>query len=208
MNLLDIKTIVFDLGGVLFTSGTTLAIKKISTNYGINYRKVGEIFLDKTHKLGYKLRSGMISMEEFLDKVIKKLNLEEEDKEHIQNIWFNSYIPHFGMFDLLKKLKINYRLVIFSGNVKARIDFLNNRYDFLKYFDDYVFSYIYHHNKAEIEFYNELLNHLKCKPNQSLLIDDSSKTVKIARSFGLNANIFYYPEKLIKDLKNFNIKIN
>ncbi len=204
----DIKTIVFDLGGVLFTSGTTLAIKKIAINYGINYRKVGVIFLDKTHELGYKLRSGMISMEEFLDNVIKKLNLEEEDKEHIQNIWFNSYIPHFGMFDLIKNLKKNYRLVIFSGNVKTRIAFLNKRYDFLKYFDDYVFSYIYHHNKKEIEFYNELINHLGCEPNQSLLIDDSSKAVKIARSLNLNAIIYYYPEKLIKDLKNFNIKIN
>jgi len=88
------------------------------------------------------------------------------------------------------------------------IDFLNKRYDFLKYFDDYVFSYIYHHNKEEIEFYYELLNHLKCEPNQSLLIDDSSKAVKIARSLGTNAIIFYYPEKLIKDLKNLNIKIN
>lgn len=204
----DIKTIVFDLGGVLFTSGTTLAIKKIATNYGINYRKVGVIFIDKTHELGYKLRSGMISMEEFLDIVIKKLNLEEEDKEHIQNIWFNSYIPHFGMLDLLKNLKNNYRLVAFSGNVKTRIDFLNNRYDFLKYFDDSVFSYIYHHNKNEIEFYYELLNHLNCEPNQSLLIDDSSKTVKIAKSIGLNAIIFYYPEKLIKDLEKFNIKMN
>lgn len=208
MTQFDIKTIVFDLGGVLFTSGTTLAIKKIAINYGINYRKVGVIFLDKTHELGYKLRSGMISMEEFLDNVIKKLNLEEEDKEHIQNIWFNSYIPHFGMFDLIKNLKKNYRLVIFSGNVKTRIAFLNKRYDFLKYFDDYVFSYIYHHNKKEIEFYNELINHLGCEPNQSLLIDDSSKAVKTARSLNLNALIFYYTEKLIKDLKNFNIKIN
>lgn len=208
INQLDIKTIVFDLGGVLFTSGTTLAIKKIATNYGINYRKVAEIFLDKTHKLGYKLRSGTISMEEFLDNAIEKLELEDNDKEHIKNIWFNSYIPHFGMLELIKNLKKNYRLVIFSGNVKTRIDFLNKRYDFLKYFDDYVFSYIYHHNKKEIEFYNELLNHLDCEPNQSLLIDDSSKAVKTARSLNLNAIIFYYPEKLIKDLKNFNIKIN
>ncbi len=133
--------------------------------------------------------------------------MEEEDKEHIKNIWFNSYIPNYGMFDLIKSLKKNYRLVVFSGNVKRRIDFLNKRYNFLKYFHDTIFSYDYHHNKEEIEFYYELLDHINCEPNQALLIDDSSKAVKIARSIGLNAIIFYYPKKLITDLEKFKIII-
>lgn len=111
------------------------------------------------------------------------------------------------MFDLLKSLKKYYRLVVFSGNVKMRIEFLNNRYDFLKYFDDYVFSFIYHHNKEEIEFYYELLKLINCEPNHALWIDDSSKAVKMARSIGLNAIVFYYPEKLIKDLEKFKVII-
>ena len=88
------------------------------------------------------------------------------------------------MFDLIKSLKKNYRLVVFSGNVKRRIDFLNKRYNFRKYFDDYVFSYTFHHDKEEIEFYYELLKHINCKLNQALLIDDSNKAVKMARTIG------------------------
>ncbi len=208
MSNYDIKTIVFDLGGVIFSSGTTLAIKKISNNFGVDYRKVYSLFIDKTNRLGYKLRAGIITMDEFLETSVKKLGLKKSDKEHIKNIWFNSYLPHYGMIDLLKKLNNGYRLVVFSGNVKDRIEFLDKRYNFMKYFDDSVFSFDFHHNKKEIEFYEELLKHLNCEPKQAILIDDDKETINFAQSVGINTITFYYPEKLFEDLKAFNVKIN
>lgn len=203
-----IKTLVFDLGGVYFTRGSYLAIEKIIDIYSIKEdHLVREFFKDSYKKEGHKIRLGLINMDEFEQAFVSSFNLDIDNIHHIRNIWFGAYVPHYKMEDLVLQLK-NYRLILFSGNIKERIEFLDNRYDFLKYFDAHLFSYEYQKNKNDIEFYKELLNHLNCEPSEALMIDDESKNVKIAESLGLNAILYYYTEQLVEELKKYNIVIN
>ena len=71
-----IKTIVFDLGGVFFTSGTQLAVLKINERYNIQDRKsLGLFFKSRPNSEGGLLRLGHISMDDFemaLEKVLSK----------------------------------------------------------------------------------------------------------------------------------------
>ena len=205
----DIKTIVFDLGGVYFTSGSTLAIEKIKEIYNIEDETLlREIFTDKPTTEGYLLRKGLITIDEFEEQLFKKLGINRKERKHTRYIWFGSYCVHFGIEELLQLLKKNYRLVIFSGNVRERVEYLDKKCNFLRYFDDTVFSFDYQKNKNEIEFYKELIKHLKCKPSEALLIDDEKKNILIARSLGMNGIHYYYTEKLIEDLKKYNINLN
>ena len=205
----DIKTIVFDLGGVYFTSGTTLAIAKIKEIYNIEDETLlREIFTDKPTTEGYLLRKGLITIDEFEEQLFKKLGINRKERKHTRYIWFGSYCVHFGIEELLQLLKKNYRLVIFSGNVRERVEYLDNKCNFLRYFDDTVFSFDYQKNKNEIEFYKELIKHLKCEPSEALLIDDEKKNILIARSMGMNGIHYYYTEKLIEDLKKYDISLN
>ena len=205
----DIKTIVFDLGGVYFTSGSTLAIEKIKEIYNIEDETLlREIFTDKPTTEGYLLRKGLITIDEFEEQLFKKLGINRKERKHTRYIWFGSYCVHFGIEELLQLLKKNYRLVIFSGNVRERVEYLDKKCNFLRYFDDTVFSFDYQKNKNEIEFYKELIKHLKCEPSEALLIDDEKKNILIARSMGMNGIHYYYTEKLIEDLKKYDISLN
>ena len=204
----DIKTIVFDLGGVVFTSGSILAIEKIQEIYNIKDKSLlQEIFVDKPNTEGYLIRKGLISIDEFEDQLFTKLEINKKEKKHTRYIWFGSYCIHYGIEDLLQFLKKKYRLIIFSGNVRERVEYLEQKCGFLKYFDDTVFSFDYQKNKNDIEFYKELINHLDCEPSEAILIDDEKKNVIIARSLGLNGIHFYYTEKLIEDLKKYNVTV-
>lgn len=206
----DIKTIIFDLGGVYFTPGTSLAINKIIDSYDISKNettKLKQFFSDNPGTEGFLLRRGLMTMEEFEEKLFLKFNLQNKNKKHIRYIWFGSYAPHYGMEDLIKNLKKTYRLVIFSGNVRERVQFLNDRYNFLKYFDETVFSFDYQLNKDDTEFYQELLNHIECQPNQAIVVDDEKKNIKRAKQIGLNGIYFFYTEQLIEELKSYNVKI-
>ena len=205
----NIKTIVFDLGGVYFTSGSILAIEKIKEIYNIEDETLlREIFTDKPKTEGYLLRKGLITIDEFEEQLFKKLGINRKERKHTRYIWFGSYCVHYGIEELLQLLKRNYRLVIFSGNVRERIEYLDEKCNFLRYFDDTVFSFDYQKNKNEIEFYKELIKHLDCEPSEALLIDDEKKNILIARSLGLNGIHYYYTEKLINDLKKFGINVN
>ena len=204
----DIKTIVFDLGGVYFTRGTHLAIEKIIDIYSIEDRhSVREFFRDSYEKEGHKLRLGLINMDEFEERFVSSFNIDIDNIHHIRNIWFSSYVPYYKMEELVLQLK-NYKLIIFSGNIKERIEFLNKRYDFLKYFNTYLFSYDYQKNKNDIAFYEELLNHLNCEPSEAIMIDDENKNIKMAKSLGLNAILYYYTEQLVEELKKYKIPIS
>ena len=57
-----IKTIIFDLGGVYFTDGTSKAIKIISEKFGLNREIVSDVFKGE---IGTKYRKSEISHEEF-----------------------------------------------------------------------------------------------------------------------------------------------
>jgi HAD superfamily hydrolase (TIGR01509 family) len=208
-NQFNIKTLVFDLGGVYFTAGTYLAIEKIKEIYDIeNENLLREIFHDIPNTEGNLLRRGLITIDKFEERLFLKLNIQNKEKDHIKYIWFGSYCLHYGIEKIIKELRNTYRLVIFSGNVRERVEYLNKKCDFLKYFDDTVFSYDYNTNKNDLEFYKELIKHINCNPSEAILIDDEKKNIQLARSLGFNGIHFYYTEKLIKDLKKYNIDIN
>ncbi|MFX0038550.1 MAG: HAD-IA family hydrolase [Promethearchaeota archaeon] len=202
-----IKTIIFDLGGVYFTPGSFLAIEKIKEIYDIeNEELLRGIFSDKPNSEGNLLRRGLITIDEFEETLFLKLGINKKEKKHTRYIWFGSYCIHYGIEDLLNKLKKdNYRLLIFSGNIRERVEYLEKKCGFLKYFDDTVLSFDYNMNKDDIEFYKELIKHLECEPSEAILIDDEKKNIQIARSLGFKAIHYYYTEKLIEDLKKFGI---
>ena len=207
-NNYNIKTLIFDLGGVYFTRGSYLAMEKIIDIYDIKQENlIREFFKDSYKKEGHLLRLGLITMDEFEKRLISTFNINVNKIDHIRNIWFGSYVPHYNMRKLILDLK-RYRLIIFSGNIKERIEFLNQRYDFLKLFDDSLFSYEYQKNKDNIEFYHILLKHLQCEPSEAILIDDEKKNIRIAESIGIHGILYYYTEHLIEELKKYNISIH
>ncbi len=203
-----IKTIVFDLGGVIFTDGSMLAIKKIKNALRLqdsDCELLEECFSNEPNSMGQLIRLGLITFDEFLDRFVKKLNLPKSKKTTIKHLWFSSYVPNYKMKKILKKLSKKYRIVAFSGNVKDRIKYLEKRYNFLKYFDYKVFSFDYHKNKRRMDFYEELLTHIDCDPSEAVLIDDSWNNIDRAEIVGLRGIHFSYTEQFLKDLKDYGI---
>lgn len=204
----EIKTIVWDLGGVYFTRGSYLAIERIIDIYEIEDRDlVYQTFSSKYREEGFKIRLGLITMDEFETRFFEKLGIDEVNKKHIRNIWFGAYVPHFNIDVIVRNLSEKYRLLIFSGNIKERIEFLDNRYNFLKYFDDYLFSYDFHMNKNDLDFHRVLLDYIECEPSEALLIDDEKRNVKMSEYLGMNGLLYYYTEQLIDEFSKYNINV-
>jgi len=204
----EIKTIIFDLGGVYFTNGSVLAKDIIRRTYNnIDDEKLHYVFSNKKDSPGNLIRRGLISIEEFESKTASLLNISSSQKNRIHHIWFNSYVPNYRIEEIVADLSKEYRMLIFSGNIRERIQYLNKKYDFLKLFDDHIFSFDYETNKRDINLYYELLNYIECDPSQALFIDDSANHIKRAKSVGLNGIQYSYTEKLLEDLKKYNIEI-
>lgn len=204
---IEIKTIVFDLGGVYFTSGTQLTLGKVNERYQINnWGALGRFFSSDPEKPGGMLRLGYITMEEFEKRFFEKFGINEPEPTTLRKIWFSNYVPYHSLPQIVEKLSKKYRLIVFSGNIKERVEFLDDRYNFLKFFDDFVFSFDYAYNKRDKAFYEELIKHLECAPSEALVIDDQYETVQMAKSNGIHTILFSFTEQLIEDLHSYGIE--
>ena len=207
--MVQIKTIVFDLGGVYFTDGTKLAFVKMRDIFGItDMRSLMMLFSNSPKTLGRDIRLGLITMDDFEREFAKEIKISSEKIQLIRHLWFSCYAMNYKMEDIIKQLKDKFRLVIFSGNIRERIEYLDKRYHFLQYFHDTVFSFDYQLNKEDVEFYDELLKHLDCEPHEALIIDDEKINIEKAESIGLNTILYYYTEQLVDELNKFDIHVN
>ena len=206
----NINKCIFDLGGVFFTQGSPLARAKLKEKYNIRDRDIlKNIFSNREGSLGNQLRLGKISMRKFEEGIIKELDLPITDPSEIRKAWFNSYIPYYGVIDIIRQLKEEgYYLVVFSGNVTEKVEFLEKRYDFKKYFDEHVFSNECHLNKRSLPFYKELTKHIKGKPSEAILVDDQRRNLNFADQVGFNTILFFTSDDLSRDLKKYGVSLD
>ncbi len=192
-----IKTIVFDLGGVLFSEGKSVAIKNLTEKH--NYNKDVVLNLLMSPK-SLKLRRGLLSDSEFWGWG-QSILPEGYDANLIKEEWYNSYLLDEELFNLIKRIKKSekYKLVIFSGNIESRVEFLDQKYDFRKYFDTEVYSFDYHLNKPNKKFVEDMLNAVNSEPGEIVYIDDARECILPAQELGINTII--YSRGKTKDLE-------
>ena len=82
-----IKLILFDLGGVLFTDGTSKFTKAISSRYNIPLEVVNDVV---NGKLGFKYREAQITRDEFWNELVGRLSLTE-DINKLEDEWISCY---------------------------------------------------------------------------------------------------------------------
>lgn len=202
-----IKTIVIDLGGVYFKNGTKIALPKIYKLVNVPKEKVDEIFCVYPKKEGWLYRRGKITKRKFWNVAIEKLKIGKELVPKLQEIWHSAYKPIKGMKGLVLKLRKNYRVIAFSGNIKERVEYLNEKYGLYNDFDEFVLSFKVGFNKQEREFYKILLKKIECKPKECVYIDDYHKFLDIGKSLGMKTILFKNAKQLKSDLRKLGIKI-
>ncbi|HSX24553.1 MAG TPA: HAD family phosphatase [Candidatus Andersenbacteria bacterium] len=200
-----IKTIIFDLGGVYFTDGTKQAIQSISSKYGISPEKIEDILKGD---LGTKYRIGAVTAQEFWDQANEYWGIEASNDE-LATTWFLGYEPIQGTVDIIAQLRAsNYELLFLSDNVQERIDYLENKYQFLHYFKDGIFSHIVKTRKPDPAIYKLVLEKASNPPEECLYIDDKEELLLPAQELGMRTVWFKNSEQLLEDLKNFGIDLD
>ena len=200
-----VKTILIDLGGVYFEDGTEKATKKMYKYIDKPKEVIDRIFKSKPLKEGFLYRKGKLTEKEFWKKAIEKLGIKKDMIPELKELWFSSYVPIQGTKEIVLKLKENYKMVVCSGNIKERVDYLNNKYDFKKNFDEFFFSYEIGFHKWEIDFWKILAK--RYNPNECIFIDDEQGFFNFANRQGFKTILFKSARQLKSDLKGLGINV-
>ncbi|MBI1972306.1 MAG: HAD hydrolase-like protein [Candidatus Aenigmarchaeota archaeon] len=200
-----IKAVIFDLGGVYFSDGTSLAVEKISEGYKIPKEVVRKTLATKS-KIGTLYRRGEIAPEEFWAEAMKEWELKEDYKK-LSEIWVKSYqlMRTVKLVERLKKAGV--KLFFLSDSVKERAEYLQEKYNFLENFIGGVFSHIVHKTKSDGEdSFRIALDKTGERAEDVVYIDDKEEYVETARRIGMNGIHFKSPEQLETGLKSLGVK--
>ena len=200
-----IKVIAFDLGGVFFTEGKSVLARKLSEKH--HYKPEVILGLLKSPE-SIKLRKGLISDEAFWSWAEKHLP-KGYNVQLIKKEWYESYTPDKEIRTIVEKLRGKYTLLIFSDNIKSRVEYLDQKYHFRKLFDIEVYSHDYHLAKPEKDFIKIMIRAAGVKPEEILYIDDKEKNIAAAKSLGIKGIIYSRGEfnKLLEELKEYQITL-
>ncbi|HSW88774.1 MAG TPA: HAD family phosphatase [Candidatus Saccharimonadales bacterium] len=196
-----IKAIIFDLGGVLFTNGTKKFIETISHKYNVDKEKVKDVM---DGEIGSLYREAKISRDEFWQRCLDELQITA-DIDKLEEEWINGYELIEGTRDIIQELSKKYKVYFLSDNVKERVDKVNEKYNFLNWFEDGVFSHEAGVRKPDQEIYKLALAKTGVESDEAVYIDDKPDFLIPAKEMGMLTFAFETPEKLREELKNNNL---
>jgi putative hydrolase of the HAD superfamily len=193
-----IKTVVVDLGGVLFAEGKSVAMKRLAELHSYDPRRVGDI-LSSPESIA--LRQGLLSDGEFWKWAGEQLP-PDYDTALIREEWYNGYVLDQDILDLITRLKGKYKIIAFSGNIRSRVEFLEKKYHFRHLFDCEVYSFDHHLTKPDERFVKIMVEKAGAKPEEILYLEDNEAYARPAKELGVQVVIYKRgeAEKLRKEL--------
>lgn len=185
MSPAQIRGIAFDLGGVLFEDGTARLLDQLEVPHR---DRVREILRSPPAR---DLRSGTLDEDSFWRWCRSQLHESKIPMtgDELRARWYAAYRVDESMHEVLRRLAGRYFCIAFSGNVKTRIEVLDAKHPFRRYFDLEVYSYEAGSTKPEPSFVETLLQRVEprgLEASQLAYIDDKTTALAPARSRGIH----------------------
>jgi len=201
IDLSNIETIVFDLGGVLVNldlDNTIKAFEDMGIDRPDRFIQPGlhsDIFL--------KLELGEISEEEFYSGIRELAGRDIPDKA-IRNAWcaLLTDFPEVRV-RIIEKLKNNHRVILLSNTNSIHLNYFDGMADGYKslseLFHKVYYSFLLHDHKPNISVFKKIIELENLVPDKTLFVDDAQKNILSAGEAGMQT-LLITPEKQMEDI--------
>ncbi len=201
---IKVKTIIFDLGGVLIDWNPRYVYRDIFDDE----EKIDWFFENIcTSDWNEKQDAGRSLQEATEELVLKHPEYENEVRAYYGRWEEMLGGPINDTVEILRTIKEanNYNLYALTNWSAETFPVALDRYDFLKWFDGIVMSGEEKTRKPFADIYHTLLSRFKIDPSEALFIDDSLRNIKGAEEVGINGIHFESPQQLLHDLRQMDI---
>jgi len=198
---MDIKTIIFDFGGVVIDIDPQLTINEFDklgmTDSGTFLQP------DFINNVIRKFERGILTPEVFRDKVRARANTDFTDQQ-IDDAW-NALLFDIPAerIEVIEEVKKNYKILLLSNSNEIHYDLyirdLQLRFGYREFdelFDKAYFSFDLHLSKPDVEIYEFVMYQHKLNPAETLFIDDNLDNINTAKSLGWKTYHLQAPERI------------
>lgn len=189
-NNLNIKNIIFDLGGVILD----IEFKKTLEEFKkLGFEDIESIFTQPSQvELFNTFDCGLITAQAFRDEIRKRLNTDLSDIQ-IDKAW-NALLLSWDLrrLNLIDELRKHYRVFLLSNTSIIHSDLYNKQLIELSggknlkaFFEKVYYSYELGLRKPNPEIFQLVLNENNFDPTETLFIDDTQEHIESASKLGI-----------------------
>ncbi|HEU4472045.1 MAG TPA: HAD family phosphatase [Flavisolibacter sp.] len=196
---MEIKAIIFDLGGVLIDWNPAYVFDTLFTDE----QKKKHFFENICTSDWNEEQDAGRSIKEATETLVA---MHPEWKEYIEAYYgrWKEMLggPIEGTVEIFRELKDSgrYKLYALTNWSAELFPVALERYDFLQWFDGRVVSGEEKMRKPSPQFYQLILDRFKLEPSTTLFIDDNLRNVRAAEAMGIHCIAFESPAQLKKAL--------
>lgn len=200
-----IKTCLFDMGNVLVHFSHSKMCQNIAAVCDAPEADVKTLLIDSG--LQWQIERGEITEQQFhaafeqhLGKSVDFAGLKHAAADIF---WLNeSIVP---LLQELKALKL--RLVLLSNTSITHLNFIQDNFQVLGFFDDFTTSFEAGALKPDAKIYENALARANCEPQECFYTDDIEEYVLKAASFGINAEVYTQTDKTRQALQSLGVAV-
>lgn len=183
-----VKTIFFDIGGVICEEFFRPAVNKYAEELNIPHEKLYEIVHDFDGWKNFSL--GKITEAEYLSQCQKRAGMLPFSGEKYTQLINQLTIVNHEMIDLIKKLSTQYSIGIISNHPKEWFDRFIKNCGLENTITVTAISGEVHVRKPDKNIFQIALTKANALPEEAVYIDDREDMVNEARELGINIIVF------------------
>jgi len=183
-----IATCLLDMGNVVVLFSHEVMCRQIGALCGRSAEDVRRILFETGLQLEFE--RGRMTEREFHRRIEDAVG-QSLDDEALRRAGSDIFRPNPPMPELLKTLKgQGIRLVLLSNTSPAHFTWVQQHFEVLDVFDEYVLSYEVGEIKPHPAMYEAALAAIQCPPEKCFYTDDIPDNVEAAHRFGLQADVY------------------
>jgi epoxide hydrolase-like predicted phosphatase len=199
-----IKTILFDIGGVI----THTDFNAIYSNFALRIGLKPQVVIQYHKQHMDDLLLGKITIEQFWQDM---KNSGGNSSLDFKNIWIDEGIKNREidneLLEIIRELRKKYSVGTLTNLTESRF-IIDEQANLYSNFDYEVLSCKEHLQKPDPDFYHLALAKTSARPEEAIFIDDKEKCVQAANALGINGIIYINNSQLLEDLKNLGVDID
>jgi FMN phosphatase YigB (HAD superfamily) len=201
----EIKTIFWDIGGVLLTNGWDKDQRaEVLGRLGVDL----EEYESRHEEANFYWERGLSTAEHFFNQTVFTTPRAFTFEELWRQVCAESKILHPDCFDILGALAADKRFNVATLNNESR-ELNHHRLDAFRlrpYFNYFICSGYVHEMKPNAPIYRSAIDISGFRPEQSLFIDDKFENCEAATALGMQAIRFESPAQLKDSLAQLGIQ--
>lgn len=199
----EIRTIFWDLGGVLLTNGWDRNQRgRVFDVLGISAEDKAEYEL-RHDDANYYWERGLMTERQFFDATLFYKPRPFTFEDLWAEIGKEQGVLHEGCFEILKNLgkSCAYRIATLNNESRELHNYRVQRFELTRWFDFMICSGYVNEMKPAPRIYKYGIEISGSAPAQTVFIDDKAENAAVATRLGMRGIHFTSPEQLEKDLR-------